>query len=221
MVWGGSAVRVVVGSVMIVVVALGAAAWGVVQALDDDGSSPAAVSPSPTSEPTPSAVPTPTPTPQPSFTPKPVPDPGKATSYGSCSRAIDVAVATREEIIRRARNGDPNGAISAAVSLNRIALANARCFQPAFVKSARELHLADLNREVPPGIQSVPAPCQQVATDAYRLLGLASGAAKESEGDLDLGAGIDALRRRHPLCISARDASRLKAELDKQLPTGS
>ena len=148
-------------------------------------------------------------------------DPGPATVYASCSRAFDVVVATRAEVIRQAKLGDVNNAISAIVAETRLIVANGRCFKDDFVAGAKKVKLYDINRQVPPGIRWVATGCQQVVTNAYRLLGLATSAAAETEGDLDFSAGIDTLARNHRECLSDEDVTKLKAELAKELPTGS
>ena len=211
-------VRVVVGALLVGLTGAGY----LVRAADsvlDDVRTPAAgrVHPTPTVE-----IPTERPTPSPvKFTPKPVRDPGKAVRYASCERAFHEAEAARAKVIHLVRRGYANGALSAALAMSRLTVANARCFQDDFVKDARTVKLSDMNRQIPPGIQEVPPGCQQVVTDAYRILGMATGAADATEGDLDLGAGFDALHTRHPECVTDEDVRKLKARLAKELPTGS
>ena len=217
---GRGVVRIVIGAVIAAVMGLGSTANLVSEVVDDPG--PSASQPTVAASPSPSPTPTMTPKPRTKkFKPAPVRDPGPATRYASCSRAFDVANAMRSEVIRQAKRGNVNAAITALIAETRLVVANARCFEDDFVKDARTFKLYEINREVPPNLQRIPAACQQVATDVYRLFGLVTGAAHETEGDLDLGAGIDVLHRNHPDCVTSEDVSKLKAELAKELPSSS
>jgi hypothetical protein len=216
---GRGVVRLVIGSLVAGVFGF-AYTVQVVSAVVDDPA-PAAGKPSPGPSATPAPTPSPTPTPVRKFKPRPIPDPGPATRYASCSRAFEVANAMRSEVIRQAKRGNVNAAVTALIGEMRLVVANARCFEDDFVKDARTIKLYDINRQLPPNLQRIPAACQQVATDAYRLFGLVTSAAHETEGDLDLGAGIDVLHRNHPECVTTEDVSKLKAELAKELPSAS
>jgi len=223
---GKGVVRVVIGAVLTGVLALGYT----FQVVDEVFVTEVA-----TASTSPSATPTPTPTPEPStsptkkpkpkpvtkkFKPKPIPDPGPARRYGDCNDAIDAYNAARFEIIKRARVAWVDGALSAMLSGARIVVANTRCFEDEMVAGARTLTFKNLNQAYPQ-ISDVPFECRQIFTDAYRLLGLASGMASASDGDVNLGKGIDVLRKRHPECITERDVREMKKVLAEELPAES
>lgn len=215
-------VRIITGSLV-----AGFLALGYTFEVTDNVFESAAVPPisAPSSSPAPAPRPTPAPSPPPKapvkkFKPKPIPDPGEAQRYGGCNQAIDAYTATRFELIQRARIAWVDGAMSALLAGSRIVVANARCFQDDVVTGAREVTLALLN-QAPPRIAGVEPECRQPATDAYRLLGIASGMANASDGDVNLGIGIDALQRRHPDCLSDSDVDAMKRILADDLPAES
>jgi len=212
-------VRVVLGSVLVGVLSLGYTAQ-VTAALDGEGRSgdhsvagagPSA-SPSPTPSPTPGRTRTPRPKPAPKFTPRPIPDPGPARRYGDCNDAIDAYNAARFEVIKRARIAWVDGAFSALLSGARIVQRNARCFEDEIVEGAGSTSLKIMN-EPPPRIKLVPQRCQQVFTDAYRLLGLASGMASASDGAVDLRTGLGVLQERHADCLTDQDVTEMRKVL--------
>lgn len=222
---GKGVLRTVTGSVLAGVLALSYTAVAVDEIFVTEGPAQAVPRPSPTPTPTetPTPVPRPTPTPKPpskKFKPTPVPDPGPAQRYSSCNRAIAAYNAARFEVIKRAKIAWVDGALSALLANRRIVVVNGRCFTAELVEMARSVTLATVN-EVPPQISTVDPACQQATTDAYRLLGLAVGMAKATDGDVDVRAGIDALGRRNPECLSESDVREMKKLLEEELPAAS
>lgn len=215
-------VRIIVGVVVAGVAGAGLAVQ-VADAIAEAAPAAASAAPTATAAPRPTAPPLPSTKPGPAakFTPKPIPDPGPGTRYAGCRQSIDAYNAARFEVIKRSRIAWVDGAMSALLSGQRAVIANARCFEDDVVAAARSITLKTLNEAVPPRIQSAPPQCQQTLTDAYRLVGLASGFATVTDGDVDLGPGIDALQRRDPTCITQSDAEEMKKLLAEQLPADS
>lgn len=222
---GTGAVRVVLGALLVVALALGYTnqiVTEVVVAAPDTSGDPStrAATPDPTPSPSPTKKPS---TPKPvtkKFKPEPLPDPGPAQVYGACNPAINAYNATRFEVIQRARIAWVNGAYSALLAGMRIVVANTRCFEDDMVEGARKVTLKTLNAIQPPYDRIVPD-CRQILTDAFRLLGLASGLAFASDGDVDLREGIEVLQKRHPECITEKDVTDMKRALAEELPQTS